>query len=529
MLQGLGLNIKDTAKTAEQLLALGMLFVGGLVIALLFFLLVKTANVRRIQLYGLAVGGAVGVFSLVITFIEAAPAGRGGKIGAVVWILGLFLLWGWGIARLYLHALPRVRLAPKQRVAEGVDTSAVAEVGGIAPEPSSARSIPTGGGPRAPADGRPRVAAGPAKAPEPAFAEAYYISRRRFMIQMGGLVATIVLASAGVSDVLRAQAVPGPQIVKAPIPFPNAGSPVQPAPGTRPEYTAVADHYRIDIDLTAPSINGATWKLPIDGLVANPLSLSLDQIKTGFTPQDLFITLSCVSNPVGGPLIGTTLWTGVPFRDILAQARPLAGAGYAHLLSADGFDEAVDLKMVNADPRIMLVYAWDGRPLPAEHGYPLRIYIPDLYGMKQPKWITGISLVPDFIAGYWVTRGWDKTARMRTTAVVDTVATDSLEVRGGHTYVPIGGIAHAGARGVSKVEVQVDNGPWEPAELRAPLSSLTWVVWRYDWPFSEGTHVFAVRATDGAGNLQEAQSQPPFPSGATGIDKRTADIGPVKL
>jgi len=168
-----------------------------------------------------------------------------------------------------------------------------------------------------------------------------------------------------------------------------------------------------------------------------------------------------------------------------------------------------------------------GEPLPTKHGYPLRIYIPDLYGMKQPKWITGINLVPDFIDGYWVVRGWDRTARMKSVSVIDTVATDSIDIRDGQTYVPIGGIAHAGERGISKVEVQVDGGEWKEAELRQPLSQLTWVIWRYDWPFAEGSHRFAVRATEGQGRLQETESQPDFPSGAAGIHEKTADIVPT--
>jgi hypothetical protein len=241
------------------------------------------------------------------------------------------------------------------------------------------------------------------------------------------------------------------------------------------------------------------------------------------------VTLQCISNPVGGPLIGTTLWTGVPFRDILADAGPAPTARYAHIVSQDGFDEAVDLAMVGSDPRIMLTYAWNGQPLPAEHGFPLRIYIPDLYGMKQPKWITGITLTADLVDGYWVSRGWDKKAEMKITSVIDTVATDSLVMRGGHTYVPIGGIAHAGAKGISKVEVQVDGGPWEAAELRTPLSGLTWVIWRYEWAFAEGLHQFAVRATDSQGRPQETQEDAPFPSGATGINQTQTEIFPIKL
>ena len=122
--------------------------------------------------------------------------------------------------------------------------------------------------------------------------------------------------------------------------------------------------------------------------------------------------------------------------------------------------------------------------------------------MKQPKWITRITVTADSNPGYWVTRGWDTTGEVKTTSVIDTVATKSLVTHDGQTYVPIGGIAHAGAKGISKIEVQIDDGQWQPAELREPLSKLTWVIWRYDWPFSAGTHRLAVRAYDGQGRLQ---------------------------
>ena len=502
ILEGLGFNIKNAAKTTEQVLALATLFAAGAVIALLFFLFVPDRDRRNVRRSALAVGAVLGIFSLVITLLQAAPDSIAGKIVAAIWTVGLFLLWGTGLARLYGLAFPAVAPGP---------TAAAAPALAQAPAP-----------PLAPA---PAPATTSAAATD--HAEARAISRRRFIIEMSGLVATIVVVGAGVGDVLRAQVTPRPQTVKAPIPFPNAGSAVEPVPGTRSEYTPVADHYQVDIDLTAPSVDGSAWRLPIDGLVTTKLSLSLDQLTTGFTAQELFGTLSCISNPVGGPLIGTTLWTGVPLRDILKQAQPLPSARYAQITAADSFAEVVDLQMVTSDPRVMLVYAWNGEPLPQGHGYPLRVYIPDVHGMKQPKWITGISLVPDFIAGYWVTRGWDQTARMHTTSVIDTVATDSLEIRNGQTYVPIGGIAHAGDRGISKVEIQVDGGAWELAELRQPPSGLTWVIWRYDWPFSQGVHEFAVRATDGQGAPQETADNPTFPSGATGIYKKSASVLPV--
>ena len=529
LLEGLGFNIKNTAKTTEEVLALTGLFVLGWLVGLLFFSLVRSTDPLRVKRYGRAAGGLVGLFSLVVVFIESPAMGVTGDIGTIAWVLALFLTWGWALARLYLVGFP-------PGVAAG-DAAVEAQPGGKA-------DAPAGSGPPAlppaaeasaaeiasasaeTASPAARVAGPPQRVP----AEVVRIGRRRFLIEIGGLVATILVLGSELADVLRVEGGPAPVgTVKAPIPFPNADSPVKPVPGTRPEYTAVADHYRVDIDLSPPQIDATSWRLRIRGLVAHPLTLTLDQLKTGYRSTDQFVTLSCISNPVGGPLIGTTLWSGPPLRDVLAGAAPTAQARYAHLLSEDGFDEVVDLAMIEADPRIVLAYNWNGRPLPTAHGFPLRVYVPDVYGMKQPKWITDIVLVADDIPGYWVTRGWDARAEMRTTSVVDTVATDALAMRGGRMFVPVGGIAHAGDRGISKVEVQVDGGPWEAAELRAPLSALTWVLWRYEWPFKVGDHVFSVRAYDGQGKLQITAGNPPFSSGATGIDSLSAPVLPVKL
>jgi hypothetical protein len=170
----------------------------------------------------------------------------------------------------------------------------------------------------------------------------------------------------------------------------------------------------------------------------------------------------------------------------------------------------------------MLAYDWDGVPLTTPHGFPLRIYIPDHYGMKQPKWIQTIEATDHWEPGYWVKRGWDRTARMKATSVIDTVSVDMmLSEAGKETRIPVGGIAHAGARGISKVEVRTDDGPWHEAQLRTPLSGTTWVVWRYDWPFQKGQHRLTVRCYDGSGAVQNAEMAPPHPSGASGYNDKT--------
>ncbi len=500
VLETLGLNIKNTAKTAEEALAITGLFVAATVVGALFFGFARSADRDRLWRAAAVVAGALGVFSLVLVYVQAPLVTASGAVIDAIWVLGVFQVWGWGLARLCAAVMP----APP--AAAPVAQAGVAVAG---PPAVAVPSVP----------GAPADAAAPA--------ELERLSRRRFVIRMGGLAAAVVVLGAELAEVLHVES--GPSVAgpaKAPIPFPNAGSRVLPVPGTRSEYTPLPAFYRVDIDLTPPQVDAATWRLRVGGMVKRPLALTLDQLRTGYPALQQFVTQSCISNPVGGPLISTTLMTGPSFRDVLATAGPQPGARFAHLLSADGFDEVVDLTLIESDPRVALVYEWSGRPLLAEHGFPLRVYVPDVYGMKQPKWITDIVLVSVAVPGYWVKRGWDATAQVKTTSVIDTVATSDILMKGGHTFVPVGGIAEAGSRGISKVEVQVDNGPWVAAQLRPPLSGLTWVLWRYDWPFSQGQHVFSVRAYDGQGRLQITESNPSFPSGATGIDSMNADVLP---
>jgi DMSO/TMAO reductase YedYZ molybdopterin-dependent catalytic subunit len=353
------------------------------------------------------------------------------------------------------------------------------------------------------------------------------IDRRRFLVRLGGATAVVIVIGAVVGELAeakrkRVRVTTGKDLLwSSTHPLPNAKAAVKPVPGTRPEYTPLERHYRIDIDTSPPIIDPQHWRLKIDGLVEKPLALTLDELQR-FEPMHQFITLSCISNPVGGDLIGTTRWTGACLQRLLPSLRLQAGATHLKIRAADGFYEVVSLETIRSDERVMLTYAWDGVPLLPEHGFPLRIYIPDLYGMKQPKWIESIEVTDHWEPGFWVDRGWDKVARMTATSVIDTVAVDMTIINADHRrLVPIGGIAHAGARGISRVELQVDDGPWQEAALRTPLSDLTWVVWRYEWPFDHGKHTFRVRCYEGNGTLQIASPSPVEPSGATGLYSRT--------
>jgi hypothetical protein len=206
----------------------------------------------------------------------------------------------------------------------------------------------------------------------------------------------------------------------------------------------------------------------------------------------------------------------------LPDLRLKPNATHLKIRSADDFFEVVSLDAIKADPRIMLTYSWDGVPLTREHGFPLRIYIPDLHGMKQPKWIESIEATDHWEPGFWVQRGWNKVAQIHSTSVIDTVAVDITIIGPDHRkLVPIGGIAHAGSRGISKVEVQVDGGPWQQAQIRTPLSQLTWVIWRHDWPFHSGNHTFTVRCYDGDGTPQIVTPSLPEPNGATVLNSKS--------
>jgi len=459
------------AKTAEQAMAIAEMFIAGLIGGFVVFSILRTARRLLGFVVGLALGVAFGVPAVLVTLHGSETTSVGPGAGAV-WVLGAFLVWG-------------AVLGQAERRVIGIEKTTGAAVD----------------------------------------AAVRRIDRRRFLVQLGGTAAVITVAGAVVGklgEARRREAVMmsngEPMRWSATHPLPNANAAVQPAPGTRPEFTPLERHYRIDINTIPPKIDERRWRLKVSGLVEKPLALTLKELQS-YEPMHQFITLSCISNPVAGDLIGTQRWTGVSLQRLLPDLRLKPGATHLKVRSADQFYEVVSVDAIKGDPRIMLTYAWDGVPLSREHGFPLRICIPDTHGMKQPKWIECIEAIDHWEPGYWVERGWSKVAQMHATSVIDTVAVDMTMIGADHhKLVPIGGIAHAGARGISKVEVQVDGGPWERAALRTPLSQLTWVIWRYDWPYQSGKHTFTVRCYEGNGTSQIAAPSPPEPNGATGLD-----------
>jgi DMSO/TMAO reductase YedYZ molybdopterin-dependent catalytic subunit len=467
-----------TAKTAEHAMAIASIFFAGVIAGTILFSIIRAVRGRYALTLGIGLGIALAVPLLLISYQVGQTASINPGLSAV-WVLGTVLLWGAILGWACRQVLP-------------VTASVVLVAGRLAGEDAVER-----------------------------------IGRRRFLVRLGGATAVITVIGAVVGELSEAKrrqlgATTGKDLLwSSTHPLPNANADVKPVAGTRPEFTPLERHYRIDIDTSPPIIDPRQWRLKIDGLVEKPLLLTLDDLQR-FESMHQFITLSCISNPVGGDLIGTTRWTGVSLQRLLPSLRLQAGATHLKIRAADGFYEVVSLETVRSDERVMLTYAWDGVPLLPEHGFPLRIYIPDIYGMKQPKWIESIDVTDHWEPGFWVHRGWDKDARMQATSVIDTVGVDMTIINADHSRsVPIGGIAHAGARGISRVELQVDDGPWQEAALRTPLSRLTWVIWRYEWLFDHGTHAFRVRCYEGNGALQVAAPSPVEPSGATGLYSKT--------
>jgi DMSO/TMAO reductase YedYZ molybdopterin-dependent catalytic subunit len=462
-------EISDAAKIAEQTLAIAnSLLIGAGAGAVLFGVLRWRPIASSARRPGGVLGALVGCVLAAISW--SSQAATASPLASTAWILLAYAAWG--------GLLGRVRDRLPGRL------------------PAAARLA----------------------------ASAEAIDRRRFVVRLGGATALITVAGAGVSAWLATvrdagRGGTGPTWSST-HPLPNAAANIAPVPGTRPEFTPVADHYRIDINTSPPVVREETWRLRVDGLVEQPREWSLAELEAGFEPLHQFVTLACISNPIGGTLTSTQRWTGVSLQRLLQEVRPQPLVSHLRIRSIDDFHEVIPIADVLADARIMLTYGWDGLPLPIGHGFPLRLYRPDRYGMKQPKWIQSIEAIAQDEPGYWVTRGWDREARMKATSVIDTVGVDMmLPAANQTTRIPIGGIAHAGARGIGRVEVRVDDGEWQAAALREPLSDRTWVLWRFEWPFQAGDHTFTVRCVERDGTPQIAERSSVRPSGATGLHR----------
>lgn len=288
--------------------------------------------------------------------------------------------------------------------------------------------------------------------------------------------------------------------------------------GLAPRLTPLADFYVVDESILDPDVDPETWRLRVGGSVQRPLELTHDQL-LAFPVVEQYATLECISNPVGGDLISTARWAGVRLADLLERAGVREGAVEVVARAIGGYSDSIPMRDA-LRPETLVAVGMNGHVLPREHGFPARLLVPGRYGMKQPKWLESLEVVAEPYQGYWEKRGWSKAGMVRTMSRID--ATDPSTAAGS---VTVAGVAFAGDRGISEVEVSTDGGrTWEPAELETALSGLSWRRWRYVFRPAEGRETLVrVRATDGEGRVQVQTPAAPHPSGSSGYDGVTID------
>ncbi|WP_285115361.1 molybdopterin-dependent oxidoreductase [Leifsonia sp. fls2-241-R2A-40a] len=355
------------------------------------------------------------------------------------------------------------------------------------------------------------------------------VDRRRFLVFTSIAAAGAVIA--GVGSRLGSAATSSIAAVRSALRLPAPASRVAvpagaelDAPGISPLFTPNKDFYRVDTALTVPSVDPSTWRLTVDGMVEKRIELSFqDLLRMGL--DEYAVTLTCVSNEVGGNLIGNARWLGVRVKDILALARPRSGADMVLSRSVDGFTASTPLDALTDQNRdAILAVGMNGEPLPLEHGFPVRMVVPGLYGyVSATKWLTELK-VTTFAAdqAYWTPRGYSAKAPIKLSSRIDTPRVDKSLSAGA---TKIAGVAWAQTVGIQKVEVQIDGGDWQPAKLSAPINKDTWVQWSLDWTATSGSHTLAVRATDKAGRLQEQKRTPIAPNGSTGWQQTLVRVG----
>jgi DMSO/TMAO reductase YedYZ molybdopterin-dependent catalytic subunit len=345
--------------------------------------------------------------------------------------------------------------------------------------------------------------------------------RRRLLLAAGAGVVVLVAAGA-----LRATAA-GLARVGANLPLalgrpptpaasPEPANDPAPLAGARlePDVTANADFYVVDEAILDPSVDVRAWRLVVDGNIETPQRITFDEL-IDLPSVEQYHSLECIGNSVGGPLIGNALWVGVPVATLLLRARVRDGTRNVIFRSTDGYSSALPLDAAT-DQRTLVAFGMNGRTLPREHGFPARLLIPGRYGMKNVKWLERISALSGEYQGFWEQRGWSEEALVYTMSRIDVPGPHDV-LQAGRTTT-IGGIAYAGARGISKVEASTDGGrTWRTAQLGRRFSAIAWRRWAIEWTPETGFQRLVVRAYDDAGTRQTSNEQEPLPNGGTGL------------
>ncbi|WP_413810812.1 molybdopterin-dependent oxidoreductase [Streptomyces sp. OE57] len=474
----------------------------GIVLVLAVFAAFIGALAMRRLVYGLA---GVAVFGMVGVLASATRA-------SATWAYPLPTVVGAlaaaGLLVLLRGTLPRraAVLAQDQGDHTGPDTDVA----------SQEAPTPVQGAPSPSPDAGMSVADGAGQPP----------GRRRFLALAVGAIGAAAVAVPG-GRRLWAQRVAA---ARAAVVLPPASSPAAPlpvkvsagVPGVEPFVTRNADLYRIDTALTVPQMEPKDWRLRIHGRVKRPLTLTYEQLLA--RPMvERYITLACVSNEVGGELVGNARWLGVSVKDLLDEVEPDGGADQVVSRSVDGYTAGTPTAALRDGRDALLAVGMNGEPLPVEHGFPVRMVVPGLYGyVSATKWLTELELsrFSDFSA-YWVRRDYAALAPVKTQSRIDTPAAGKRLEQG---LVMVAGVAWAQHRGVSAVEVRVDDGPWQQARLAAVPSVDTWRQWSWPWEATPGKHRLQVRATDKTGQVQTGRVHKPLPDGATGWHTITVTV-----
>ncbi len=359
----------------------------------------------------------------------------------------------------------------------------------------------------------------PAETPDP--------GRRRSLLTLGfvglgalgGVVGSVLTRQRrSVATDRDSFALPTPAVPAPPVP-----ADVQPDDAGLPSFiTPNEDFYRIDTALTVPQVSREEWKLRVHGMVDEEITYTFADLEQ-FEAVQAAVTLTCVSNPVGGNLISNAMWTGYRVRDLLRRSGVSPDADMVLSTSVDGFTVGTPVEALTDDRDAMLAIGMNGVPLPVEHGYPARLVVPGLYGfVSATKWVVDLELTRfDRAKAFWTERGWSARAPIKTQSRID-VPRDGARVSAG--VVTVGGVAWAQHRGIEAVEVRVDDGPWQPATLGAAYSDDTWRLWTFDWEAAAGRHILTVRATDNTGAVQTEQQSAPAPDGASGWPSISVEV-----
>lgn len=421
---------------------------------------------------------------------------------------------------------------PDARPVDVVPTVAGAAAGVIAlrllvPEARSAGRVPPAReeGPVR-ADG-PGTTPPPPGTPAPVPVPVPNLGRRRFLAgsalavgtaAAGGLIGNALAGRSAVASSRAQLRIPAPARAAPPLP---AGTDLH-IPGLSPFITPDGSFYRVDTAIVLPQVSPQSWRLRVHGMVDREVTLSLgDLLRRPLT--EAWVTLCCVSNPVGGPYIGNAKWLGVPLASVLREAGIRAGADQLLCTSVDGFTCGSPVETAMDGRNALLAVAMNGAPLPVAHGFPVRMVVPGLYGyVSATKWVTDIK-VTTFSAepAYWVQQGWAAQGPVKTASRID-VPNGGTRLTAGR--IPVAGVAWAQHRGIAAVQVRADGGAWQQARLAAVPGIDTWRQWLWDWDATPGTHTLQVRATDETGFTQPQQQESPFPNGAQGWHTVTVNV-----